>query len=99
MANALGTATIDFGAAPGTAEASVVVTGQATISVTSLCEAWIMSDVTTADNDAAAHEALAWAASPPVCKTRVAGTGFTIWVRLLAGRATGQYKVQWVWSD
>jgi len=96
--SAQGTATIDFGSTP-TAEASVAVTGQAAILSSSLCEAWIMADVSTADNDSAAHEALAFMASPPVCLSRVAGTGFTIALRLMAGYATGQFKVQWAWSD
>lgn len=33
MANATGTATIDFGAAPGANEASIAVTGQGTIGI------------------------------------------------------------------
>lgn len=98
MPSAQGTATINFGATP-TDEASIAVTGQATISATSLVEAWIMGDVSTADNNAADHEALAYAAAMPVVTSRVAGTGFTIWVRLLAGWAKGTYKVQWAWSD
>ena len=44
MANAQGTATLDFGAHPGAKEASVAVTGQAAISATSKVEAYVMAD-------------------------------------------------------
>ena len=41
MATGQGTATLDFGAHPGSNEASVAVTGQTSILTTSKAEAWI----------------------------------------------------------
>jgi len=71
---ASGTTTIDFGAFPGSADASVAVTGQAAIVAGSLVEAWIRP-VATADHSADEH-----LADPPrvVACEIVAGTGFTI---------------------
>ena len=43
---AQGTALLDFGAYPGSTEATVTVTGQAGILTTSLAEAWAFPDVT-----------------------------------------------------
>ena len=44
MASATGTATIDFGVAPGSNEASIAVTGQTEITALGKCEAWVMGD-------------------------------------------------------
>lgn len=70
-----GTATLDFGAFPGGSDASVEVTGQASISSTSLVEAWIFP-AATADHSADEHllETLKVMAG-----NIVAGTGFTIY--------------------
>lgn len=71
---AQGTATVDFGAFPGSAHASVAITGQASILAGSLVEAWILP-AATADHSSDEHL---------VEKIRVvagdiiAGTGFTI---------------------
>ena len=72
---AQGTASLDFGAFPGKSDASVAVTGQASIVGGSLCKAWILP-ATTADHSADEHivEALTVFAG-----TIVAGTGFTIY--------------------
>lgn len=69
-----GTATIDFGAFPGSSHASVVVTGQAGIVAGSVVQAWIRP-VATADHSADEHmlETLRVHASDIV-----AGTGFTV---------------------
>ena len=70
-----GTATLDFGAFPGASDASVAVTGQASIVAGSLVEAWIRP-VATADHSADEHmlETIKVFAA-----NIVAGTGFTIY--------------------
>lgn len=97
MANGTGTATIDFGAHPGSNEASIAVTGQTTISATSKAEAWVMGDDTTGDHTAADHKYFPLFAVV-TCGTPTAGVGFTIY-----GRSTqklqGTFALRWVWSD
>jgi hypothetical protein len=97
MATGQGTATIDFGAAPGSNEASVAVTGQTTISATSKAEAYVMGDDTATGHTASDHRYLA-ALAGFTCGTPTAGTGFTIY-----GRSTeslqGQFTLRWVWAD
>ncbi len=72
---AQGTATLDFGAFPGASDASVAVTGQASIVAGSLVEAWIRP-VDSADHTADEHmvETLKVFAG-----NIVAATGFTIY--------------------
>ena len=75
---AQGTATIDFGAYPGSNEASIAVTGQGSIdATTSLVEAWL---ALTASTDHTIGEHLqdgphVWAG------TIVTSTGFTIYAK------------------
>lgn len=92
---AQGSTTINFGAAPGANEASVAVTGQATILAGSQVEAWIMA-VALGDHTANDHEYVALLAEF-TCGSVVAGTGFTI-----TGRCTeqleGTFTIQWVWN-
>jgi hypothetical protein len=72
---ATGTATLDFGAFPGTTDASVNITGQTGIVAGSLVEAWICP-VATADHTADEH----WVEELKVLAGNiVAGTGFTIY--------------------
>jgi hypothetical protein len=97
MANGIGTATINFGAFPGTSEASVAVTGQATISATSKAEAWIMGDDTSTSHTAADHKYAPQFFSL-TCGTPSAGTGFTIYARS-QHKMQGTWSVRWVWSD
>ena len=97
MANATGTATIDFGAFPGANEASIAVTGQGTISGTSKAEAFIMADDTTSDHTAADHRYAA-AFIGLTCGTPTAGTGFTIYARSIE-KLQGTFALRWVWSD
>jgi hypothetical protein len=97
MASAQGTATIDFGSAPGSNEASIAVTGQATISATSKAEAYFMGDDTTADKTASDHR-YAGCFIALACGTPVAATGFTIYGRSLE-RMQGTFKVRWIWAD
>jgi len=70
-----GTATIDFGAFPGASDASVVVTGEASIASDSVVHAWIAL-TSTADHSADEHllETIKVAAG-----NIVAGVGFTIY--------------------
>jgi hypothetical protein len=70
----VGTATVDFGAFPGSSDATVAVTGQASIVAGSIVQAWIRP-VATADHSADEHmlETIKVHAS-----NIVAGTGFTI---------------------
>ena len=104
---AQGTTTIDFGAFPGSTDATATVTGQATILAGSLAEAWI-SPVATSDHTADEH----WVDPPEVYAGNVvAGTGFTIYgvikKRSEIGpssrtvdvpRIYGQWTVNWVWN-
>lgn len=96
MASGTGTATLDFGAFPGANEASVVVTGIATIGAGAKAEAFFMRSTLGAhtDNDhsyAALFSAL-------TCGDVVAATGFTIYARSLE-KLQGAFTVQFVWSD
>lgn len=97
MANATGTATIDFGGFPGSNEASVVVTGQTGIGATSKAEAWIMADDTTSDHTTNDHKYLGCFAAF-TCGALVVGTGFTIFARS-PEKLTGTFALRWVWSD
>lgn len=97
MASATGTATIDFGAAPGANEANIVVTGQAAISATSKAEAYVMGDDTTADHTASDHKYFA-AFVALTCGTPVAATGFTIYGRSVE-KLQGTFALRWVWAD
>lgn len=72
---AQGTAELDFGAFPGGSDASVAVTGQASILGTSLVEAWLIPQDTT---DHLADEHLLESIRV-MAGNIVAGTGFTIY--------------------
>jgi hypothetical protein len=72
---AQGTVEIDFGAFPGKSDASVAVTGQASILGTSLVEAWIFPIATT---DHAADEHLVETIRV-IAGNVVAGVGFTVY--------------------
>ena len=97
MATGQGTATIDFGAYPGSNEASVAVTGQTGISGTSKAEAYIMGDDTTADHTAADHRYIA-SLIGLTCGTPSAGVGFTIYARSTQ-KPQGTFAVRYVWAD
>lgn len=88
-----GTATIDFGSAPGTNLVSVVVTGQAAILSGSHVEAFMMGDA-TATHNADEHQ---FVQIRLVCGSVVAATGFTIFASTLL-RLTGTFSVRWVWA-
>ena len=97
MASAQGTATLDFGAYHGSSEASVVVTGQATIGAGSKAEAFIMGDDSTVDHTSADHRYAA-ALMGLTCGTPTASTGFTIYARSL-DKLQGTWLIRWVWAD
>lgn len=97
MASAQGTAVIDFGAYPGGNEASIAVTGQATIGATSKCEAFFMADDTSGSHTASDHRYAA-ALVALTCGTPTASTGFTIYGRCLE-KMQGSFQVRWVWAD
>jgi hypothetical protein len=92
---AQGTAIIDFGAFPGSSQASVAVTGQAGILTTSAVEAWIRPQDATATHSVDEHvvEQL-----KIVAGSIVAATGFTIYAECLNGFAYGTFNVNWVWN-
>ena len=95
MASGSGTAVINFGG--GNNEASVAVTGQASIQTTSKAEAFIMADDTSTDHTAGDHRYAA-ALVGFSCSTPSAGVGFTIYGRCLE-RLSGTFTLRWVWAD
>lgn len=91
---AQGTTSLTFGASPGGTDASVTVTGQASILAGSLVEAWIYP-TSTADHTADEHlveDILIYAGNV------VASTGFTIYAICETGRAYGSFNVYWCWN-
>ena len=110
---AQGTATVNFGAFPGTGDASIAVTGQAGILAGSLVEAWIMPTA-TADHSVDEH----WVDPPRVVAGNIVpGTGFTIYATARddnkyptqpttgqrrefynTNALYGQWTVAWVWN-
>ena len=97
MATGQGTATLNFGAHPGSNEANVVVTGQSSIAATSKAEAYIMGDDSTSDHTANDHRYIGlWLAL--TCGTPTASTGFTIYGRSME-KLQGTYQVRFVWAD
>ena len=97
MATGTGTAIIDFGAFPGSNEASIAVTGQAAISATSKAEAYVMADDTTSYHTASDHRYFA-ALAGLTCGTPTAATGFTIYARSTE-KLQGTFTLRWVWAD
>lgn len=94
---AVGTTTLDFGAASAkTRDTSVVVTGQTAILAGSKIEAWLMGS-TTSDHSADEH-IMAAQLLDITTSVAVAGVGFTIYGLVVNGTMHGQFTVQWVWS-
>lgn len=93
MATGVGTATINFGSAPGTNVVETVVTGQTNITTSSHVEAWLMGD-STASHNAYEHSIVPIKLS---CGSLVNGTGFTI-TASSEWRLTGTFTAHWVWS-
>lgn len=97
MASGVGVTELDFGAFPGSNEASVAITGQADITGGSSAEAWIMADDTTTDHTASDHK-YAPELFSVTCGTPTPSTGFTIYGRSIH-KMQGKFAVRWVWSD
>jgi len=95
--SAQGTTTINFGAFPGSPDASVALTGHTGIAAGSLVDAWVFPAATD-DHSVAEHYI-----DPPVIIAGevVAGTGFTIRGFSQEGGIDllyGAYNVAWVWN-
>lgn len=92
-----GSATVDFGAFPGSPEASVSIAGQTAILSGSIAQAWIRA-VATADHSEDEHRC------EPIAVTVgavTAGQGFSISLKpteLKAPRLYGSWSVAWMWS-
>jgi len=97
MANGTGTATIDFGAFPGSNEASVAVADQTSITATSKAEAFVMGDDTSGTHTANDHRYFS-ALAGLTCGTPSAATGFTIYARSTE-KLQGTFALRWVWTD
>lgn len=96
MASGQGTAIIDFGAAPGSNEASIAVS-DASVSGTSKAEAYIMADDTSVDHTANDHRyVINWLR--PVCGTPSAGVGFMIY-GYSTEKLAGKFTLRYVWAD
>ena len=91
-----GTATINFGTAPGTSIASVVVTGQAAIGAGSRIKVWFQGD-TTADHNSYEHMLIMPSAVSLVAGDISNGVGFTIYASTEL-RITGNIACRWEWS-
>jgi hypothetical protein len=91
---ATGTATIDFGAWPGSNEASVVVS-DASVAALSLIEPFVMASDTTADHTAEDHRYLPLFASFTAGNV-VASTSFTIYGRA-PEKLQGTFKIRWAY--
>ena len=96
MATGQGTVTINFGAFPGTQEASVAFT-DATISGTSKVEAYIMADDTTADHTANDHRYIGSFLN--LTAAPIAATGGTIYARAVPFKLVGTFQIRYVWAD
>jgi len=92
-----GTTTLNFGAYPGSNEASVTVTGLTAISSTSTTNAYISADGTTANYTADDHKYLA-AFISLTCSNATNGSGFTIYARSLE-KIEGLVSVNYYWSN
>jgi hypothetical protein len=90
-----GTATLDFGAAPGSSTASVAVTGQASILSGSRIRAWVQGS--TADHNEYEHTRIFPGRVGLAAGDVVAATGFTIHAETEL-RLTGDVAVAWEWT-
>lgn len=91
-----GTATINFGAAPGTNIATVVVTGQAAIGASSSIKVWFQGG-STADFNEYEHLFILPGSVSLVAGTIVNGVGFTIYATTQL-RIRGNVVCRWEWS-
>jgi hypothetical protein len=91
-----GTATLNFGAAPGSQEATVAVTGQAGILAGSPIRVWIQGE-SSADHNAYEHSRILAGRVGLAVESVSAGVGFTI-VAASELQLTGQVSVRWQWG-
>jgi hypothetical protein len=89
-----GTATLDFGAFPGSALASVDVTGETEIVAASKLLAFVRL-VASADHSADEHRV---EQIKVTCGAIVPGAGFTISGECLNAFCYGQFTIDWAWS-
>lgn len=92
---ATGEATLDFGALPGSNEASVAF-ADVDVTATSKAEAFFMAGDTTADHTASDHRYIGLFVALSADVTN--GVGGTIYGRS-TDKMTGTFKVRWVWTD
>jgi len=90
-----GSATLDFGTAPGSSVTSVVVTGQTGIALTSRIKIWL--GLSTADHSEYEHTRILPSRLGLAAGDLVAGTGFTIHAETEL-RLTGDVAVYWEWT-
>ena len=95
MASGQGSATIDFGAWPGSNEAQVQITGLSGITLTAAAEAWPMAEASGAHT--AADAAYAARFYSLTCGDVVAAQGFTIYARS-EHKLIGSFAVRYVWA-
>jgi hypothetical protein len=95
MASGVGTTEVDFGAWPGANEASVAVTGQTGISLTTPVEAWLMAEATS---DHTLQDATYAARFISLTCSAPSGTSFTIYARS-EHKMQGKFAVRFVWAD
>jgi hypothetical protein len=95
LPGAFGLDVIDFGTAPGSTNASLVIVGQALILSGSVVRAWLVGTA-TADHSVDEH----FAEAPSiVAGSIVAGVGFTIYAAAPGPWPLyGQYSVGWSWA-
>lgn len=88
-----GSATVDFGAAPGSSLATTVVSGQSGLLATSKVRVWLQGDTT------ATHNAYEHLIAPIILRAGDLGTGtFTVYAVAAGLRLTGTFTVRWAWS-
>ena len=83
---------VDFG--KGSSLASVDVTGQTSITSTSICEAWKAGE-STSDHTIMEVQVSDFELS---CSATRTGDGFTIYAKSNMGNLTGRYKLYWLWN-
>lgn len=93
---AQGSANLNFGAAPGTSQVSVAVTGQASLIASSSIQAYIQGNDITPDHTAYEHQFLGNYVKCLISDV-IAGTGFTI-QSMTELRLRGIVTVRWKWS-
>lgn len=89
-----GTATLNFGSAPGTNIATVTITGQTDILNTSTVSVFMMAD-STVNHNSIEHQLIPikLTASVPINATGFIITGITDW------RLSGTFSVRWAWNN